>query len=134
MATSRSATGCLLFYEDTLIWSLLQALSKGFVLQLPSLGLARPAPARPSFSNLCQSQSQKAEGIFQCSLASDSPFNNCFPLGEKESSPFFLQCTQALTPAEAQLRNAACASEEPVLQVLALHHRTISISPLFSLL
>lgn len=54
-------------------------------------------------------------------------------MGEKESSPFFLQWTQALTPAEAQLRNAACASEEPVLQVFALHHKTtISISSLFS--
>jgi len=58
-----------------------------------------------------------------------------FPSGEKESSPFFLQRTPALTPAESQLRNAASASEEPVLQVLALQHRTmVSISSFFALL
>lgn len=63
----------------------------------------------------------------------DFPALTCFLLTfqptafpwENRSSAFFLQHTRALTPAEARLRNAACASEEPVLQVLALHHRTM---------
>lgn len=45
---------------------------------------------------------------------------------------FFSQCTLALTLAEKQIRNAACAPEEPVPQVLALHHRIVSISSVFS--
>lgn len=34
-------------------------------------------------SNLCEIASQKAEGIFQCSLASYSPFNQLLSLGRK---------------------------------------------------
>lgn len=48
-------------------------------------------------------------------------------LWREKESPFFSQRTRAPALAETRLRNAARAPEEPVPQVFALHHRTLSI-------
>lgn len=83
----------------------------------------KPIPAQTSGRH----RARKQRGFSSAHFLPTHLSINLFPMGEKASCPFCSQCTPAPTLAEAQLRNAACAPEESVPQVLALHHRTVSI-------